>query len=222
MSRWLWASCFLVVAMLGLAGAATALRADYFPETVAVHWNAAMEPDRFVSRESLFELFWLMPTITGGLLVVLLALPWLSPKSFKVDDFRPIYDYVVLLVIGLMAYLDVVILAGQSRGQLPETWFLGGFFLFFGLIGNVMGKVRKNFWVGIRTPWTLASEVVWERTHRLAAWLFVAVGVGGFVAALLGAPPLWCLIGLVAASVVPVVYSLVLYKRLERAGLLES
>src|SRR5919204_301408 len=60
-----------------------------------------------------------------------------------------------------------------------------GLFLFFAVLGNVIGKVRSNFWMGVRTPWTLASPKVWERTHRLAAWLWVTVSIVGFVAVLL-------------------------------------
>jgi uncharacterized membrane protein len=70
----------------------------------------------------------------------------------------------------------------------------------------------------VRTPWTLASEAVWIRTHRLTAWLFVGFGLAGFVAVLAGAPPLWCFAGLIVAALTPVVYSLVLYKKLQKAG----
>ncbi len=49
----------------------------------------------------------------------------------------------------------------------------------FIFLGNYMGKLRRNFWMGIRTPWTIASDVVWERTHRLGGWLMVAVGLLG-------------------------------------------
>jgi uncharacterized membrane protein len=81
--------------------------------------------------------------------------------------------------------------------------------------------VKPNFWMGVRTPWTLADPQVWTQTHRVAAWTFVAVGVAGFVAALAGVPPVWCFGLLIAGALWPVVYSLVLYKRLERAGRLD-
>jgi uncharacterized membrane protein len=96
---------------------------------------------------------------------------------------------------------------------------MGGMFLFFALMGNVLGKVRRNFWVGVRTPWTLASEAVWVRTHRQTAWVWVAGGTVGFLAILAGVPPLLALILVLPPLVLyPVVYSLVLYKRLEREG----
>jgi uncharacterized membrane protein len=98
-------------------------------------------------------------------------------------------------------------------------WTIAGAYLLFALLGNVLGKVQRNFWVGVRTPWTLASETVWTQTHRMAAWLFVAAGLLGFVATLAGHSGLWLFVGLIAAIALgPVVYSLVLYKRLERQG----
>jgi uncharacterized membrane protein len=85
-------------------------------------------------------------------------------------------------------------------------------------MGNVLGKVRRNFYVGVRTPWTLASDAVWEGTHRLAAWLFVVAGVGGFVLMMLGVPFWYCFGAAIALILLPVPYSLYLYKRLEREG----
>jgi len=95
---------------------------------------------------------------------------------------------------------------------------IAGLFLFFALLGNVIGKVRRNFWMGVRTPWTLASEVVWDRTHRVAAWLFTGVGVVGCVAVLAGVPFLVCFAALIVVAFFPIFYSLVLYKKLQSQG----
>src|SRR5262249_17855295 len=95
---------------------------------------------------------------------------------------------------------------------------VGGLCLFFAVMGNLLGKVKRNFWMGIRTPWTLASEPVWERTHRLGAWLFVATGLFGFVGVLAGGPVVGLFVVIIGGALVPVVYSLVIYKRLERQG----
>jgi uncharacterized membrane protein len=163
--------------------------------------------------------FLMMPgamLVMSGLTVVL---PLLSPRHFKVDEFRGVYGYLMALAVLLLGYLQVVILMSYfGRITEPGRMFLIGIFPFFALLGNVLGKVRRNFWMGVRTPWTLASDAVWTATHRLAAYLFVVAGVVGFVAALAGAP-LWFSFGLIgAAGLIPVVYSAVLYKRLERQG----
>jgi uncharacterized membrane protein len=195
--------------------------AERLPDRVPIHWNINWEADGFVSRDSTFTIFYLMPALMTGVLALLCVLPAVSPERFKVDSFRPVYDYIVALVTGLFAYLYAVILHAQATGTAPGAWFIGGLFLFFGLMGNVLGKVRKNFWVGVRTPWTLASDVVWEKTHRLAAWTFAGAGVVGFLLVLVGVHPLVGLPLIIAAALIPIVYSLVEYKRLEKAGRLD-
>ena len=83
-----------------------------------------------------------------------------------------------------------------------------------------MGKVRKNFYIGIRVPWTLASDRVWNDTHRLAAWVMVAAGVIGFLLVIAGASPIVAIGLLIGSMLIPVVYSFIHYKSLERRGAL--
>jgi uncharacterized membrane protein len=94
---------------------------------------------------------------------------------------------------------------------------LCGTFLFIILFGNVMGKLRRNFYIGVRTPWTLADERVWNATHRFAARTFVASGLVGLALSILGLF-LWAILALLVGALAPVVYSLVYYKQLERRG----
>jgi uncharacterized membrane protein len=98
--------------------------------------------------------------------------------------------------------------------------FIAGMFLFFGLMGNVIGKVRKNFYIGIRVPWTLASDRVWNDTHRIAGWLWVAAGFVGFALVILSVPIFIPIILLVVATLIPIIYSFMHYKSLERRGAL--
>jgi len=101
--------------------------------------------------------------------------------------------------------------------DMPRAMAAGvfGFLIFF---GNVLGKVRRNFWIGVRTPWTLANERVWNATHRVAGWVFALTGLLGLIAVLAGLDlqiGVWLM---VTAAAVVVVYSLIFYKRLERRG----
>jgi uncharacterized membrane protein len=83
------------------------------------------------------------------------------------------------------------------------------------VIGNYTGKLRKNFFVGIRTPWTLSSDAVWERTHRLAGWLFMLGGLVAIVATLVGVP-FWVAVAAVpAAGLIACVYSYFIYRAIE-------
>jgi uncharacterized membrane protein len=86
----------------------------------------------------------------------------------------------------------------------------------------VIGKVRRNFWLGIRTPWTLASERVWYATHRMAGKTMVGAGVLGLVALLVGLPEMLAIFLFIAGLLLPALYSLLYYKRLERSGGLEA
>ena len=86
-------------------------------------------------------------------------------------------------------------------------------------IGNYLGKLRRNFWAGIRTPWTLLNDTVWERTHRFAGWLFVGTGAIGIVLSFVPAVRVWGVIGLLLLdTLLACVYSYVIYQRLEVRG----
>jgi uncharacterized membrane protein len=194
---------------------------DLLPDPVPIHWNIQGEPNGWVPWDSVLWVFLLMPGAMALITFLTVALPWLSPKAYEVSRFGGTFGYVMAMTVVLMGYLHGVILWATFHGN--QTFdgaraLFGGVLLFFVVIGSVMGKVRRNFWMGVRTPWTLASEAVWDRTHRLAARLFVGGGLVGLAALLAGVPVLWGLGGFFAVVFTPVVYSLVLYKRLERRG----
>jgi uncharacterized membrane protein len=228
MMRTSWLICaILVAASFAASGIVYTNRDALLPEKVPVHWGINFQPDNWAGRD---HIFWYLMAPPIAMLVLILILPplffWLSPKGFEPGKENPrLVNYIVVLVIGLIAALHAVILVAYI-GQgfpLPQA-LMGVLFLFFILLGNVMGKVQRNFWIGIRTPWTLANHLVWEKTHRLGAWMFVGAGVIGLVSLffaalvpLVGLLIFW-LVLLIGSALVPVVYSLVLYKRLEREG----
>jgi uncharacterized membrane protein len=219
MTRVYWGIGFLLVALA--AGAALWLYPS-LPDRIPTHWNIEGKVDGYGGKWTLFA----FPVMMLVMLVLFYFLPALSPKQFTVDTFKPTYLYIMDLVLGLFAYMQAVLLlvVHQSTTGRPQLdlgrAFIAGMFLFFGLLGNVLGKVRKNFYVGVRVPWTLASDRVWNDTHRVAAWVFVAVGVIGFAWTILGAPLIAAFGFLLGAAVIPIVYSFVHYKSLERRGAL--
>jgi uncharacterized membrane protein len=227
MTRWFYLSVALTLAALGATLYVWQFRYDELPELVPVHWDAHFNADGFSPKQDVVTTFFLLPGAMALLCLLTLALPWLSPRRFEVTTFRSTYGYVMMLVTALMGYLHVAFLWGAMQPAQNKTIFmrllLGGICLFFALMGNVMGKVRRNFWMGVRTPWTLASDTVWNQTHRLAAWMMVAAGLLGVALVMvLPADYAWLALFLILpAGLVPVIYSLVLYKRLEREGKLE-
>jgi uncharacterized membrane protein len=141
---------------------------------------------------------------------------------FSVDAFSDTYWYCALIVEGMLAYIHAVVMTGSlDHGVDTGRWMLGGVALFMAVLGNVMGKVRRNFWLGVRTPWTLANERVWYATHRLAAKMMVGCSVLAFIAALANLR-FAAVVLIVVGPLVPAAYSLLYYKRLERSGGLEA
>lgn len=183
------------------------------PNIVPVHWNAHGQPDGWGPK---WSLFFFGPGIMIAIVAVTAALPWLSPKKFEVDSFRPTYLYIMIAIVAMIAYIQIlVLLAGLGVALDVGRSVEGGVCLLITLLGNVLGKVRRNFYVGIRTPWTLSSDAVWNRTHRFGAKTFFAGGLIGLFSVLLRAPFWIPLTAILAGTLTPAVYSLFVYKQLQ-------
>ena len=207
-----------LTAMLIVLGMVVAIYPE-LPARVPVHWNAAGEIDGWDARHMLL----IHSAFLLGLAALWLVLPRISPRRFAVDGFDSTWWFCGMLMVCLVAYLQCVHLwAAYQPGFPMDRAVLGGLGLLFVLLGNVMGKVRRNFWLGIRTPWTLANERVWYATHRLAARSMVAGGLLPLLAAFGLLPRVAAVVAMVLSALVPVAFSLVYYKRLERAGTLEA
>ncbi|HEV8702926.1 MAG TPA: DUF1648 domain-containing protein [Candidatus Polarisedimenticolia bacterium] len=205
-------SAALVAAALG----ASLVFYPQLPETIPMHWDLNGQVDGYGPKA--VALF-LMPALMVGMIGLFRILQWLSPRHFEVDSFRATYLYIMVLVVAFFAYVHgAIVWSARSDAADPVRILFGGIFLLLAFLGNVLGRVRRNFWIGVRTPWTLASERVWNDTHRLAARLFFAVGLLGAVAVFLGVPFVAALVVFSTGILVPVVYSLVLYKRLAGRG----
>jgi uncharacterized membrane protein len=208
---YLGAAAVIVAVLAGIAVAYPRL-----PGTVPLHWNAHGQVNGWGPKWSLF--LW-GPGMMTFILLVFSALPWLSPKQFEVDSFRATYHYIMVVLVAMMGYFNLLVL-GWGLGMTLDIGraVIGGVSLLVALLGNVMGKVRRNFYIGVRTPWTLASEHVWNGTHRFAAKTFFAGGLVAFGSAIFGGPFWLPLAAILSGALAPVVYSLVFYKQLERRG----
>lgn len=204
------------VALIAAVLAATAVAYPHLPNTVPTHWDAHGNINGWSARWTLFVT---TPGMMAVLLVVFTALPWLSPKHFEVDSFRATYLYIMVMILALTAYMHALLLAAGLSWRIDMSRAIeGGLCLLIALLGNVMGKVRRNSYVGIRTPWTIADERVWNVTHRFAAKTFFVGGVAGLIAVILHAPFWLPMAAILVAAITPAVYSLVFYKQLERRG----
>lgn len=194
----------------------SAMLAGRLPDIVPTHWDASGQPNDYGSK-------WLNLLLMPGIMAIMtLLVPGLaaaSPDKFGVESFRSTYNYVMLMVVAMMGFIHVTILQATVNQNVDITKMIGlVIFAFFALTGNVLGKVRRNFWIGIRTPWTLADERVWDQTHRIAAWLWTVGGVIGMLVCLAGVSIGAWITYLLVLAFIPVVYSFFLYQRLRQDG----
>ena len=157
---------------------------------VGVHFGADGSPDRFGSRREAMMLLWILPAISAVISVILAAAPYLDPRKENVAVGRRAYIATWLSVSTLMTALTAGIAFSMIRSLNPEwhgpelvRYIIAAVALQFILIGNYLPKTRSSFIFGVRTPWTLSSEMAWEKTHRLAGPLFILAGVLGFIGA---------------------------------------
>jgi immunity protein, SdpI family len=183
------------------------------PARVATHWNAQGQVNGWGSRGFAA---WLMPIVMAAIALVLPALPRIDPRRENFAKFRPTYDLVVNAVITMLAVMHVAVL-GAALGwpvsmERLTPLMVGGLFL---VLGNVMPRARPNWWFGIRTPWTMSNDRVWERTHRLGGYLFVVAGVLLLVMAIIPSGPVVPMLVTVCVvvSVIPLVYSYFAWKQ---------
>lgn len=182
------------------------------PDPVPTHWNGAGEIDGWTAKP---WGVWVFPLIALLMTTIMFILPVVSPKGFRLDSARKAFDIVILILALFMLVVEVLSFRAAINGSenlMMSIPVLVGV-LFIGL-GNYLGKFPKNFFVGIRTPWTLASDEVWDKTHRLAGYLFIFAGLGVVSTAFFRSPE-WVIIVLIAvAALIPAVYSFVLYRKL--------
>jgi len=184
------------------------------PAQVPLHWDLHGRPD---AHGSPWMLFAAGPGLMAAMLGVFALLPRLSPKRFEVESFERTYLSLMLIVLVLVGYFFAVALwSGLTQPADMSRAIVAGLCLAAILIGNLLGKVRRNFFIGIRTPWTLASERIWYDTHRHAARVAVIAGLAALALVFLGAPT-WTSVAIIIAGFVwPVIYSLILFLRSPR------
>lgn len=200
------------VILATLAG--TIVAYPHLPDIVPIHWDIQGHVNGWGPKWSLFLYG---PGLMAFIVLIFSALPWLSPKKFEVDSFRATYLYIMIVIVALLAYGQLLVLISALGFAVDVSRALeGGVCLLIALLGNVMGKVRRNFYVGIRTPWTIANEQVWNATHRFAAKTLFAGGMLGLVGVILRAPFWLPITAILVGALVPALYSLILYKQLER------
>lgn len=194
-------------ALIAASGAIAGWLWPLLPERVPTHWNVLGQVDGWTPRAgAVWGGLGLLVTLWLGLL----AVPAIDPRRHHYAAFAGTYRLIRAAIVAFLAGLYVfVLLHGAGLAADPVLYARLGVPLLLIVIGNSLGRVRPNFFVGIRTPWTLADEGVWRRTHRFGARTMVAAGLVGLPAAALPGPAGFAaMIGaLLLGSLAPVAYS---------------
>lgn len=198
-----WYSALVVAA----AVVVSAVAYPRLPDRVPVHWGIRGEPDRWGSR---FEGAVLFPLLMLGAWALLRVLPRVDPRAPNYAKMQSTYDFMVNAVMTLLLIVHAMVLAAGLGYAVPIgrlTPILIG--ALFATLGNVLPRARPNWWFGIRTPWTLSSDRVWARTHRVGGYAMTAAGIVILAgAALPGAWPFAVfIVAAAAAAIGPLVYS---------------
>ncbi len=182
------------------------------PDRIPVHWDITGQVDRFGGK---FEGLFLLPLMTVGIYLMLLFLPRLDPKRANYEKFAGVYRIIRTLLVVFMAGLHGVIIASvQGAGIDVSMAVMVMVGLMLAVLGNYFGKLKPTWFVGIRTPWTLTSELSWVKTHRLGGKFFVGFGLLLALAGIVGEGWLFLVVmGMFMASIVfLLIYSYLVWK----------
>jgi uncharacterized membrane protein len=175
------------------------------PPVIPTRWNIRGEVDGHGPAEVIFLIG---PGLMALEIMVFSLLLKFAPPGFRVDQFRETWLDLMVVMVGMTGYCFAVLAIGLATpGFDLARGLMGGIGLSLLLVGNLLGKSRRNLVIGIRTPWTLASEAVWNATQRLAARCMVAAGGLALVFTFADAPFIWAVAAAALALVVPAIYS---------------
>lgn len=199
--------------MIAIAIIAGSMLWNQLPDQMASHWNVNDQVDGTMPK------FWgvfMMPLIALGMMALFLTIPNIDPLKANIAKFRENFNIFIVLIIAFMLYVHGLTLSWSlgntnfkmSTAMLP---FMGALFI---AIGFMLRKAKRNFFIGIRTPWTLSSDSVWDKTHQIGSILFMASGAFAIVGGMFGGmTAFWLMfVPLIGSTLFLVVYSYVLYR----------
>ena len=185
------------------------------PEQVPMHWNLKGEIDDWGSKYSLIGLVFLLPVFTY---VLMLVVPKIDPKK-RMESMGGKYDQFKFILVAFMSVTTLVVIFISKNQKLSNPnmiAILAG--ILFVFVGNYFKVMKQNYFIGIKTPWTLESEEVWKLTHLLAGKMWVIGGLLLVICSLVVPENLnfYFFISISAViSIVPIVYSYLIYKKIK-------
>ena len=205
---WNAAANFIIVAVMFVVGLYVYPR---LPVVVASHWDNSGQVNGYMPK------FWgtfMLPVITLLIFGFFYFIPKIDPKRANISKFKKYYDIFILATLIFMAYVYVLTLAWNLGYRFSFTALLSpAFGLLYYAIGVAISHAKQNWFIGIRTPWTLSSEVVWNKTHEIGGEMFKSIAFFPILGLLLPNYIFWFVAGpAVFVSVLLVIYSYIDYK----------
>lgn len=202
----------IIVCMLILIISASAY--FFLPETIPVHFNGQGAVDRYGNRMEIFVFAFISLAASAALLLA----RRMDPKRENYERFmKTFYTIIFMVNLIILGIMFMTLMESFHPGSINVNIFMCMLLgMMFATIGNIMPKTKSNFMIGVRTPWTLSSDEVWYRTHRMAGKLWFIGGIvlmmGGFLS------PDFVIIFIVAAalllSIIPCIYSYICYRQI--------
>jgi uncharacterized membrane protein len=164
-----------VVIILLLSFGASLYFYDKMPDMVASHWDSQGEVNGYMPK------FWglfLVPIISVIVVFLLILIPRIDPKKTNIDKFKKYFDWFIILFMLFMLYIHILTILWNLAYRFDMVLaMLPAFSMLFYYMGVVIEHAKLNWTIGIRNPWTMSSEKVWDKTHKLGGKLFKACGI---------------------------------------------
>ncbi|MBW2972711.1 DUF1648 domain-containing protein [Candidatus Woesearchaeota archaeon] len=205
----------LIIAVIVISFAIGIIMYSRMPEQVASHWNAAGDVDGYMSK------FWglfLMPIVTLAIFLLFLAIPYIDPLKKNIEKFRKYFDWFIYMMVLFLFYIYMLTIGWNLGYRFNMTLaILPAFAILFFIIGIVVERAERNWFIGIRTPWTLSDDDVWKKTHRLGGKMFKACAVLAVIGMLLPRYSVWfVLVPVMFTALFTIIYSYVIFAKMKR------
>lgn len=182
------------------------------PNMMASHWNTEGQVDGYMSK------FWglfLMPFAIVGLSLLFIIIPIIDPLKSNIEKFRVHYDRFIILLIFYLFLIHIFLIVWSFGYRFNILYFmmpaLGFLFYYAGILTE---NAKMNWFIGIRTPWTLSNEDVWNKTHKIGGMLFKIAGLIVFSGAFFSEYTIFfILVPILSVVVFTVIYSYVEYQK---------
>lgn len=207
LKTWIVIAIALIIAIVGIL---------IMPDTIPTHFGPSGEPDAWGTK------FTVLMYPGSLLLIALLAEPMkkVDPKLENYERFNKYYynfffGFAIFFLVVEIANIAIALGASINVGSI--ICFTVGVLMFF--VGNMMPKIKQNFFFGIKTPWALSDEENWFKTHRLGGKTFALGGIVMMICAFIpGEGKIWgLLVAIIVMTIIPLVYSFIIFKRKNNA-----